>query len=56
MDSQGGLLELGRQGIKSSNLNSDIAFYIKKNLCLPSSVSCAKYRQVETKLKISTTN
>lgn len=53
MDSQGGLLELGRQGIKSSNLNSDIAFYIKKNLCLPSSVSCAKYRQVETKLKIS---
>lgn len=30
MDSQGGLLELGRQGIKSSNLNSYIAFYIKK--------------------------
>lgn len=51
MESQGGLPELGRWGIKSSNLNSDIVFY-KKNLCLPSSVSNAKYRQVETKLKI----
>lgn len=51
MESQGGLLELGRQGIQSSNLNADIVFY-KKNLCLPSSVSCAKYRQVEIKLKI----
>lgn len=29
MESQGGLLELGRQGIKSSNLNADIAFYKK---------------------------
>lgn len=34
MESQGGLPELGRQGIKSSNLNSDIVFYKKKKICV----------------------
>ena len=40
MESQGGLPELGRWGIKSSNLNSDIVFYKKKSVFAKQCIKC----------------